>query len=297
MNSSAHRAGHVAIVGRPNVGKSTLLNRLVGQKISITSRKPQTTRRRITGILTRDGAQLVFVDTPGFQTQHTTRLNRLMNRSVIQGVESVDVVLLVIEALRYDERDAALRKLVPRQIPVVLVVNKIDRVGDRNLLLPFMKQLHDKFNGAAIVPVSAGTGLGLDELVRAVVPLLPAGPRLFDEGEITSLSERFLAAELIREKLFRLLGDELPYAAAVDVERFETRGALRRIRAEIIVDKDSQKPIVIGKQGEKLKVVASQARKDMESLFGGRVFLEVWVKVRKGWADDKAALKRMGYEG
>lgn len=296
MNATTHRAGCVAIVGRPNVGKSTLLNGLVGRKISITSRKPQTTRQRVTGILTRDDAQIVFVDTPGFQTEHTTALNRLMNRSVIQGLESVDVVLLMIEALKCDGRDAALQKLVPRRTPLVLVVSKIDRVRDRNLLLPFVRQLHDRFSSPAIVPVSAETGVGLDELVKAVVPLLPGGPRVFDEDEITSSSERFLAAELIREKLFRLLGDELPYAAAVDVERFETRGALRRIHAGIIVDKNSQKPIVIGRKGEKLKLVASQARKDMECLFGGKVHLEVWVKVRKGWADDKAALKRLGYD-
>lgn len=296
MSEVDHRAGHAAIVGRPNVGKSTLLNRLVGHKISVTSRKPQTTRQRITGILTREDAQLIFVDTPGFQTQHASALNRLMNRSVTYGLQSVDVVLWVIEALKLDERDVALQRLLPPGTPVVLVVNKIDRVRDKKLLLPFVKQLHDRFNYSVIVPVSAQKGAGLDELVKAVGPLLPAGPRLFEDSEITTVSERFLAAELIREKLFRLLGDELPYAAAVDIERFETRGGLRRIHAAIIVDRDGQKPIVIGKKGEKLKMVATQARKDMESLFGGKVHLEVWVKVKSGWADSEAMLRRMGYD-
>ena len=296
MTESSHRAGYIGIVGRPNVGKSTLLNRLVGQKISITSRKPQTTRRRITGILTCDSAQLVFVDTPGFQTQHASALNRLMNRSVVHGLKDVDVVLWVIEAAKFDQRDAALYQLLPRQAPLVLVINKVDRLRDKNLLLPFVKQLHERFKCSAIVPVSAQKGLRIDELVNTIVPLLPVGMRLFEEQEVTTSNERVLAAELIREKLFRLFGDELPYATAVEIERFETRGTLRRIYAAIIVDKDSQKPIVIGRGGAALKLVATQARKDMEALFGGKVFLEVWVKVKSGWADDERALKRMGYE-
>ena len=297
MNEPAHRAGHVAIVGRANVGKSTLLNWLVGQKISITSRKPQTTRQRITGILTREDAQLVFVDTPGYQAPRNTTLNRLMNRSVISGAQDVEVVLLVVEALKLDKRDLELYRALPLRQPVALVVviNKVDRVRNRNLLLPFMQSVHERFNSAAIVPVSALKNSGRDELVNAIVALLPAGPRLFDEDEITHSSERFLAAELIREKLFRTLGDELPYAMAVDIARFETRGRLRHIHAEIIVDKASQKPIVIGRNGEKLKTIASLAREDMEQLFGGKVFLEIWVKVKSGWADDERALKRMGY--
>lgn len=286
----------MAIVGRPNVGKSTLLNRLVGQKISITSRKPQTTRQRITGILTREDAQLVFLDTPGFQTRHRTALHRLMSRSVTRSLHEVDVVLLVLEAPKLDDRDAALLRLLPAGKPLVVAVNKIDRLRDKTRLLPFIRQLHDRSGGAAIVPVSAQTGSGLDDLLNAVVPLLPVALRLFDEDDITSLSERFLAAELIREKLFRLLGDELPYAMAVNIERFEHHGTLRRIYAEIVVDRNSHKPMVIGKNGEKLKTVASRARADMEALFGGKVFLEVWVKVRKGWADDERTLRRMGYE-
>ena len=296
MSESAHRAGYIAIVGRPNVGKSTLLNRLVGQKISITSRKPQTTRQRVTGILTRDYAQLVFVDTPGFQTQHASALNRYMNRSVIHGLQDIDVVLWVIEAMKFDQRDAALHKLLPRQAPLVLVINKVDRLRDKNLLLPFVRQLHERFKCAAIVPVSAQNGLRIDELVKAIVPLLPVGARLFEEEEITTSGERVLAAELIREKLFRLTGDELPYATAVEIESYKTRDSLRRVCAAIIVDKESQKPIVIGRGGARLKLIATQARKDMEDLFGGKVFLEVWVKVKSGWADDDRTLKRMGYD-
>jgi GTP-binding protein Era len=296
MSEPVHRAGYVTIVGRPNVGKSTLLNCLVGQKISITSRKPQTTRQRITGILTRKDAQLVFVDTPGFQDRRNTALNRLMNRSVISSVQHVDAIVLVIEALKLDNRDAELRELLPQPVPLVVAINKIDRLRDRNLLLPFIQAVHERFNGAALVPVSALKNSGRDEFVNALAALMPAGPRLFDEDEITHSSERFLAAELIREKLFRVLGDELPYAAAVDIAQFETHGNLRRIYAEIIVDKESQKPIVIGKKGEKLKTIASRARADMEQLFGSKVFLEVWVKVRSGWADDERALKRLGYD-
>jgi GTP-binding protein Era len=296
MTDSAHRAGYIAIVGRPNVGKSTLLNRLVGQKISITSRKAQTTRQRITGILTRGDAQLVFVDTPGFQTRHRSALTRIMNRSVTQSLQEVDVVLWVIEALKFDDLDTALQRLLPPAVPVVLAINKVDRLDDKNKLLPFIRELSERFQLNAIVPVAAEKGEQLDELVKAVVPLLPEQPPMFGEEEITTSSERFLATELIREKLFRLLGEELPYAVAVEIERFEMDGALRRIHAAIIVDKANQKAIVIGKSGEKLKVIATQARKDMEQLFGGKVFLEVWVKVKSGWTDSAATLKRMGFD-
>lgn len=296
MNGPSHRAGYVAIVGRPNVGKSTLLNQLVGQKISITSRKPQTTRRSIIGILTRPDIQLVFVDTPGFQARRDTALSRLMNRSVIAGAQDVHAILFVIEALKLENREIRLRESLPPRVPVVVVINKIDRVQDKTSLLPFMRRIDERLHPAAIVPVSALRNSGLEELLAAIAALLPEGPRLFHEDEITRSSERFLAAELIREKLFRTLGDELPYAAAVDIAMFETEGGLRRIHAEIIVDKASQKPIVIGKKGEKLKTIATRARQDMEQLFGGKVFLEVWVKVKTGWADDERALHRLGYD-
>jgi GTPase len=295
MSGMTHRCGHVAIVGRPNVGKSTLLNRLVGQKISITSRKPQTTRQRITGILTGQESQIVFVDTPGFQTRHASALNRMMNRSVTRGLQEVDVVVWVIEALKLNDQDLALHRLMPASKPLVIAVNKIDRLRNRNLLLPFLEDLYRRVGCTTIVPVSAQGGQGLDDLVKVIVPLLPEAERLYAEDEITVLSERFLAAELIREKLFRLLGNELPYSAAVDIAGFEMRGALRRVRADIIVDRQSQKPIVIGAGGEKLKTVATQARKDMEALFGGKVFLEVNVKVRSGWSDNESALRRLGY--
>src|SRR5688572_2770023 len=260
--ATAHRAGLVAIVGRPNVGKSTLLNHLIGQKISITSRKPQTTRHRITGILTRPQAQLVFVDTPGFQTEHRSTMNRLMNRSVRQALEEVDAVVWVIEAGRFDPRDEALLKLMPAKVPVVLAMNKIDRLKDKRTLLPFTKQMSERHAFAAIVPVSAERGTQVEELVREIIPLLPAAARMYEEDEVTTHSERFLAAELVREKLFRLLGDELPYSTAVEVEKFETIDTLRRIHVAILVDKPNQKPIIIGKDGEKLKAIGTGARRD-----------------------------------
>lgn len=290
------RAGFVAIVGRPNVGKSTLLNHLVGQKISIVSRKAQTTRHRISGILTEARAQYVFVDTPGFQTEHRSALNRAMNRTVTQALQDVDVVLLVVEALRFDRRDRQVLELLPRERPVLLVVNKVDKLVDKARLLPFIEQVSALFAFAAVVPVSAAQGQQLSELLAEIRPLLPLGPPLFGEDEITDRNERFLAAELIREKLFRLLGEEIPYATSVLVEKFELDGGLRRIHADIIVDKPGQKAIVIGKQGEKLKAIATQARQDMEKLFGGKVYLEIWVKVKGGWADDERAVKRLGYE-
>ena len=296
MAEHPFRFGFVALVGRPNVGKSTLLNHLVGQKISITSRKPQTTRHRITGILTRREGQLIFVDTPGFQTEHRSAMTRMMNSSVRRALQEVDLVLWVIEAGKFDPRDEVLLKLMPEKVPVVLAMNKTDRVKDKRALLPFTKAVSERHSFAAIVPISAEHDKQLDDLVSAIIPLLPAGENMHEEDEVTTHSERFLAAELVREKLFRLLGDELPYATAVEIEKFETLGELRRISAAILVDKQNQKAIIIGKDGEKLKAIGTQARKDMERLFGGKVFLETWVRVRSGWADDAAALKRMGIE-
>ena len=289
------RTGYVAIVGRPNVGKSTLLNRLVGQKVSITSRKPQTTRQRISGILTLDDAQLVFVDTPGFQTRHGSALNRGMNRVVMQSLAAVDVVLLVIEALRFSPEDRALLQLLPAARPALLVINKTDKLTDRRLLLPFIKQTAEQHAFAEIVPVSAAQGHSIAELARAISGYLPEQPALYGADEITESSERFLAAELIREKLFRLLGDELPYVSAVLIDRFVMDGALRRIEASIIVDKESQKGIVIGAKGGQLKVIATKARIDMEKLFGSKVHLEVWVKVKSGWTENQQLLQQLGY--
>lgn len=293
---SAIRSGYIAIVGRPNVGKSTLLNQLVGEKISIVSRKAQTTRHRIMGILTKPDAQYVFVDTPGFQTRFSNALNRAMNRGVTQTLADVDVVFFVIEAGRFDVKDEAVMRLLPDDVPVILVINKTDQIKERNSLLPFLAQVAAKRDFTAVVPVSAAKGRQTDDLLKEARKYLPHEELLFPEDELTDKSERFLASEYIREKLFRLLGDELPYAVTVEIERFEVEGNLRRIFAAIVVDKDSHKAMVIGKGGESLKRIASEARQDMERLFDGKVYLEVWVKVKSGWADDERLLKSLGYE-
>ena len=290
------KSGTIAIVGRPNVGKSTLLNRLIGEKISIVSRKAQTTRHRIMGILTRPDAQFVFVDTPGFQTKHTNALNRSMNRGVTQALAEVDVVIFVLDADHFDERDKAVIKLLPPKRPVILAVNKIDQIKEKAKLLPILAKLSEQFAFAAIVPVSAAKGSQLDELLAETRKHLPNDELLFAEDEITDKSEKFIASEYIREKLFRLIGDELPYAATVEVEKFEIDGALRRISAAIVVDRQAHKGIVIGKGGETLKRIATEARQDMERLFDGKVFLEVFVKVKSGWSDDERLLKSLGYE-
>ncbi len=293
---SAIRSGYIAIVGRPNVGKSTLLNQLVGEKISIVSRKAQTTRYRIMGILTDPDAQYVFVDTPGFQTRFSNALNRAMNRGVTQTLADVDVVFFVVESGRFDAKDEAVLRLLPEDVPVILVVNKTDQVKDKTSLLPFLAKVAEKREFAAVVPVSAAKGKQTDDLLKAARKYLPHEELLFPEDELTDKSERFLASEYIREKLFRLLGDELPYAVTVEIEKFEVEGQLRRIYAAIVVDKDSHKAMVIGKGGESLKRIASEARQDMERLFDGKVYLEVWVKVKSGWADDERLLKSLGYE-
>ncbi len=291
----AHHCGYVAIVGRPNVGKSTLLNRLAGLKLSITSRRPQTTRNLITGIVTRQQAQLILVDTPGFQTRFGSVLNRGMNRMVTQSLSRVDAVLMVVEALKYCAEDHRLIELLPRGKPVLLVINKIDRASDRKRLLPFIKRMSEVRDFAEIIPISAAKGEGIEELIEVTAKYLPQGPAIHAVDEITEASERFLAAELIREKIFRLLGDELPYVSTVIIDNFVEEQGLRRISASIIVDKESHKGIVVGVGGGRLKEIASKARRDMEKLFGGKVFLEVWVKVRSGWAEDERFLKRNGY--
>ena len=294
------RTGALAVVGRPNVGKSTLTNRLVGAKVSITSKKAQTTRHRVHGILTTgvgaDDCQFVFVDTPGFQTQHKNALNRLMSRSVSQALAAVDVVLFLIEAGRWGGGEREIVRLLPPGLPVLLVINKVDRLADKAALLPFIEKVAKEYPFAEIVPLSAEKGQGLDELLKAAAPYLPEAPHIFEADDITDRPERFLAAELLREKLFRNLGEELPYGIAVEIEKYEQEGELRRIHAAVIVDKAAHKAIVIGKGGERLKRVSTDARKDMETLFGGKVWLETWVKVKSGWADDERALKTLGYE-
>lgn len=290
------RTGFVAIVGRPNVGKSTLLNRLIGQKISIVSRKAQTTRHRVTGILTEDDAQFVFVDTPGFQTRHRNALNRTMNRAVTQALAEVDLVFLVIEAGRFGDDDRKVVDVLPADAKVILVINKVDRLADKAQLLPFIARMSQVRPFDEIVPLSAEKGTNVAELVTAARPFLPPGPPMFEADDVTDRSERFLAAEFLREKLFRLLGDELPYGMTVEIEKFETEGNLRKIHAAVIVDRASHKGIVIGKGGEQLKRISSEARVELEKLFDARIYLEVWVKVRSGWADDERALKSLGYE-
>jgi GTPase len=294
--SKMFHSGYIAIVGRPNVGKSTLLNHLVGQKISITSRKAQTTRHRITGILTEDKTQFVFVDTPGFQTQHTNALNRGMNRVVTSSLREVNVVLFVLEARQFDERDQQVMDLLPQDRPVILVINKADLLDDKAELLPFIEKLSGLRHFAAIVPISARQGKQLDTLLDAIRPFIPEGEHLYGEDEITDRNERFLAAELLREKVFRFTGEELPYSVSVVIEQFKLEGKLRRIHAAILVDKEAHKAMLIGSKGEKLKEIATQARLDMEKLFDGKVYLEVFVKVRSGWADSAHMLKTLGYE-
>ncbi len=261
----------------------------------MSSRKAQTTRHRLLGIHTTDDAQYLFVDTPGFQLKHVNALNRGMNRTVKQVMSEVDVVLFVVEATRFGADDRKVLDLLPRGTPVLLVVNKADLLEDKAALLPFIEARATEFGFAEVVPVSARKNLNLDELLAAIRRYLPEQPAIYGEDELTDRSERFLAAEILREKVFRLVGEELPYSMTVEIERFEQEGALRRIHAAIIVDKEGQKPILIGKGGEKLKRISTEARQDMEALFGGKVWLETWVKVKGGWADDERALKSLGY--
>ncbi len=289
------KCGTVAIVGRPNVGKSTLLNHILGLKLAITSRKAQTTRHRLLGIHTTDDTQYVFVDTPGFQQKHLNALNKSMNKTVTQVLGEVDVVFFVIEPMKLGEADERVLKLLPKDKPVILVVNKSDLMGDKNNLLPLIQDFDLLHPFSRIVPVSAKKNLHIEDLLVAAREHLPEQEAMFGADELTDKNERFLAAEMIREKIFRLLGDEIPYSIAVEIEKFETVGKLRRIFAAIIVDKDSQKPMIIGKKGIKLKQISTEARQDMEKLFGSKVYLETWVKVKSGWADNERALKSLGY--
>lgn len=290
------RTGYVAIIGRPNVGKSTLLNKLVKQKISITSKKAQTTRFRINGILTDKQTQFVFVDTPGFQTHYTSGLNAAMNRVVTQSMREVNVILFVLEAMCLDQRDIAVLKILPANVPIILVVNKIDKLADKNRLLPFLSEVAQVVKFSDIIPVSAMYKIQLAELLNTIRNYLPVSEPFYDKDEITDRSERFLAGEFIREKLFRLVGDEIPYSTSVVIDQFKLENHLHKVYATILVDKPNQKAIIIGKKGEKLKQIASQARKDMELLFGEKVYLEVWVKVKGGWADSESVLRNLGYE-
>ena len=290
------RCGLVAIVGRPNVGKSTLLNALVGQKVSITSDKAQTTRHRITGIRTVEESQFVVVDTPGFQTLHNAPLNRTLNRTVQGVLSDVDVVLFVVEAGRFGLDDAKVLALMTEGKPVFLIANKLDAVHRRAELAPWLKGMQDRHNFAEFVPLSARRDADVQRLIGIVKPYLPVQPWFYEEDALTDRSDRFLASEIIREKLFRLTGDELPYTSTVVIDKFEEEGNLRRISASIVVERDAHKGMIIGSGGERLKRIGSEARQELEKLMGAKVFIELWVKVRSGWADDEAHLRSYGYE-
>ncbi|WP_414444298.1 GTPase Era [Burkholderia sp. 22PA0099] len=296
VTPAGFRCGMVAIVGRPNVGKSTLMNALVGQKISITSRKAQTTRHRITGIHTLPDAQYIFVDTPGFQTRHSTALNRTLNRTVTSTLTSVDAILFVIEAGRFGPDDQKVLDLIPKNVPTLLVLNKLDRVADKSSLFPFLKDMGDLREFAEVVPLSAKSDDDVARLMQVTRPYLPEGDPIYGEDDLTDRSSRFLAAEILREKVFRWTGDELPYTSTVIIDKFEEEGRLTRVFATILVERDSHKAMVIGKKGAKLKQISTEARIDMEKLFDGPVYLETFIKVKSGWADNEAGLRAYGYE-
>lgn len=294
--ATAFRCGYIAIVGRPNVGKSTLMNTLIGAKVSITSRKAQTTRHRITGIQTVADAQFIYVDTPGFQTRHSNALNKTLNKTVTNTLDSSDVILYLVEAGTFGPADQQVVDLLPKNVPVILVINKSDRMKDKAVLLPFAQQVASKFEFAAVVPVSAKLRFQLDGLQNEIKRFLPENDPIFGEDDITDRSEKFLASEIVREKLFRFVGDELPYSSTVLIEQFEQEGDLRRVFAAILVERDGHKAMIIGNKGARLKEISSQSRLDMERLFGGPVYLEIWVKVKSGWADNEAGLRAYGYE-
>ncbi|HXH04387.1 MAG TPA: GTPase Era [Candidatus Competibacteraceae bacterium] len=295
--SETTRAGYIALLGRPNVGKSTLLNRLIRQKISITSPKPQTTRHTILGIKTEGDVQMVFVDTPGLHRSARNAMNRYLNRAAASVLGYVDVAVLVVEALRWSEEDeAVLERLAEFSGPVILAINKVDRLADKSLLLPFIQTLVGKREFAAVVPLSAVKRANLEALEQEITARLPEAPFYFSEDQVTTASQRFLAAELIREKLTRILHDELPYALTVEIEQFQEEGRLLRIHAVVWVEREGQKAIVIGEGGHVLKEAGRQAREDMEKIFERKVFLQTWVKVREGWSDDERALHSLGYQ-
>jgi len=312
-DSTEQRCGLIAIVGRPNVGKSTLLNALVGQKVSITSKKAQTTRHRITGVRTVGETQFVFVDTPGFQTRHSNALNRTLNRTVQGALSDVDMVLLVVEAGKFGLDDAKVLALLPRDKPVLLVANKLDAIHRRADLLPWLKDMQERHPFTEFVPLSARKQADVERLFGIISPHLPQQPWFFEEDALTDRSERFLASELIREKLFRLTGDELPYSCTVVIEKWDEdteaepamapssglrlpKAPVRRIAAAIVVEREAHKGMVIGNGGERLKRIGSEARQELEKLTESRVFLELWVKVRGGWADNEEHLRSYGYE-
>lgn len=292
---SAYRCGTIAIAGRPNTGKSSLLNRMVGEKLSIVSSKAQTTRHLVTGILTADDCQYIFTDAPGFQREHRRAMHRTLNRRAGEAPRDADLTLFVVEAPRFSAEDRAALELVPEGCPVVVAVNKVDRLKNADQLIPYLDRLAKERDFLALVPVSARTGKNLAELLSVLRDALPEGPAIYPRDQLSDRDERFFAAELLREKLFTMLGDELPYRCEVVIESFKEEARLRRIEATVLVERDSHKGIVLGAGGARMKKIATAARKDMERLFGGKVFLGVWVKVRKGWTDDERVLRQLGY--
>lgn len=290
------RCGFIALIGRPNVGKSTLLNQIIGQKISITSKKPQTTRHRITGVSTQDKTQLVFVDTPGIHQKTPKAMNRVMNREAFKAIGDVDVVVFMVDSVRWTAEDEAVfSKVKALSCPVVLVINKVDTVKEKEKLLPHMARLSEEFQFTEVLPISAKKGTHVDKLKNILSQLVPESPHFYPEEQVTDRSDRFRAAELIREKLTRFLGEELPYALTVEIEQMQKKGEQLEVHGTIWVERDSQKKIVIGAKGLRLKEMGTEARKDMIELFGCRVHLQLWVKVREGWSDDERALKSLGY--
>ena len=291
-----HRCGTVSLVGRPNTGKSSLLNRLVGEKISIVSPRPQTTRHLVRGIVTVPQCQYIFVDAPGNPPRLKSVLHKALNRRVAEAASEADVVLFVAEALRYGPEDRAALERIPAGHKAIAVVNKVDTVKRAPELIPYLERLAKTRDFIAVVPVSARTGKNVPELLRVLAAALPEGPATYPEDQLTDRDERFFAAEMLREKLFESLGEELPYRCEVMIDSFKEEGRLRRIEASILVERDSQKAIVLGKGGERLKGMASAARRDLERLFQGKVYLGVWVKVRRAWTDDARVLRQLGYE-
>ncbi len=289
--------GLIALVGRPNVGKSTLLNSLLGQKISITSKKPQTTRHRILGILTEDNHQAVLVDTPGLHSDEKRAINRLMNRAASSSIAEVEMILFLVEGTHWtDDDELVLNKVKKSGAPCILIVNKVDNVQDKEELLPHLQMLGEKHNFKDIVPICATKGDNVDKISQMCLDALPEGDFWFPEDYITDRSSKFMASEIIREKLMRFTGDELPYSTTVEIEQFKVddKGILH-INALILIERNSQKRMVIGNKGERLKTIGQEARRDMQELFGQQVFLETWVKVKSGWADDERALRSLGY--
>jgi GTP-binding protein Era len=297
-NEISERSGYVAIIGRPNVGKSTLLNFILGQKLSITSRKPQTTRHKIMGIKTENDVQVVYVDTPGMHENHDKALNRYMNKAAQSAVKDVDVIVFMIDRTKWTSEDEmVLKSLQYVKCPVILAVNKVDFLADKEALLPTLQKLDAKGNFAHIVPMSAKTGHNVDRLENIITSFISKGVHLFPEDQITDRSSRFLAAELVREKIMRQLGDELPYSMTVEIEEFRYEDSLLVISAAILIDRQSQKHIIIGDKGSRLKQIGRDARLDMEEMFECKVMLNTWVKVKSGWADSERALKSLGYDG